>query len=248
MKTRTLRVAAYVSVLLAAPPLAAAATPKSLSETPLDQCTPQTALGWMYADSVERQGDNAKETIRIADRMDKLADSLPNTKRPAIEVMTPAQASEFSQLSSALRIHGFADLAESRMQRDIRVIEWAEVTIEKLQKGDNELKTKDDPGGDGAGLVGMLREAGKSKQGDVSDPADKTCTLDFAMFKKQQQVVESLQQLAASKEAADIRALNAQYHQTQLDPSKLPSPDREKSNLVAKGSRRTDCSRHHRRR
>jgi len=183
----------------------------------------------MYGDSLQRQADNATETIRQNDQLMKIVNSLPKSNRPVIELMTPAQAADFSQLSAQILIHSYNDLAESRLQRDVRVIEQAAVAIEKLQRGDQDLKTKDDPGGDGAGLVGLLREAGKSKQGDVANPTDKTCTLDLAMFMKQQQVVESLQKLAASKEAADIKALNAQYHQTQLDPSKLPSPDREKA-------------------
>jgi hypothetical protein len=39
------------------------------------------------------------------------------------------------------------------------------------------------------------------------------------MFMKQQQVTDSGQKLAASKEAAEMKALVAQYHLTQLDSS-----------------------------
>lgn len=224
-----MRITAFLLTLLFGVPPTLAAPPKSLAETPLNECTPQTALGWMYAGTVDRTGDDAKEQLRLLDRIQTISASLPSNNRPAIESMNPAQAAEFATLSAQIRIHTYANLAESRLERDIHVMGQAVVAIETLRKGVGDLKTKDDPGGDGAGLVGLLREAAKSGDSYVAEPTDKTCTLDLALYMKQQATRTSAQKILASKEAAEMHALIAQYHMKQLDPSKLPSPDREKA-------------------
>jgi hypothetical protein len=208
-------------------------TPKSLAETPLAQCTPPQALGWMDVASVDREGDNVPQGRRQSEDMLALMKALPPGKDnvPVGQLMTPAQAVEFAKLSSQMRIYGYNHLAESRQQRDANVMGYAAVAIEKLRAGDDNLKSKYDPGGDGAGLVGLLREAAKDYNADPRPPADmKTCSLDLALFIKEQAALSALKNLLALKEADELNALASKYNVTgKLNPEKLPSPDREKA-------------------
>jgi len=217
--------------------LTAETRPASLAETPLAQCTPETALGWVYFESVNRQGDNAKQILRKNEDVLKIVNTLPKSDRPVIELMTPAQAADFSQLSAQLLILQYNNLAESRLQRDAVVMSYAADAIKKLHNGESDLKSKTDLNGEGAGLVGLLRSLSGRVAGNIGVPTDKSCTLDLAMFLKQQQIVASAQKLSGSPEAAQLKDLKAKYHLAQLDPSKLPSPDREKAVRLQKAVR-----------
>jgi hypothetical protein len=217
--------------------LTAGTRPASLADTPLAECTPETALGWMYFESVNRQGDNTKQMLRENHDILKIVNALPQSDRPVIELMTPAQAADFSQLSAQLLIHQYNNLAESRLQRDVVVMSYAADAIKKLRHGESELKSKTDPNSEGAGLVVLLRSVSDRVAGNIRVPTEKTCTLDLAMFIKQQQIVASAQKQSGSPEAAQLKELKAKYGLAQLDPSKLPSPDREKAVWLQKAVR-----------
>jgi hypothetical protein len=183
--------------------------------------------------SVEREGDNAPQGRHQGEEMLALMNSLPAGKDnvPVGQQMTPAQALEFAKLSSQIRIHGYNHLAESRLQRDARVMGYAADAIDKLRAGDANLKGKYDQAGDGAGLVGLLRKAAEGLNEDPQQPADtKTCSLDLALFLKEQAALSSMKKILALKEADEMTALAAKYNvKGTLDPEKLPSPDREKA-------------------
>lgn len=213
---------------------AAQQNPKSLADTPLDQCTPQTALGSAFADSVTREADNAPQAIRVTEKIDALVNELPPGKEkvPIGEQMTPEQSVRFAELSAQLLIFRYNHLAESRLQRDVRVIGWAVDAIEKLQAGASQLASKDDPGADGAALVGLLRKAGEGDSHDKLGPTSgNTCGLDFALYQKENASYASLQKHLGSKEAAEWKEIRAKYNVATgpLDPKMLPSPDREKA-------------------
>jgi hypothetical protein len=208
--------------------------PKSLADTPLDQCTLQRALDWAFADSVRRAADNAPQAIRVTEKIDALVNELPPGKEkvPIGQQMTPEQSVRFAELSSQLLIYRYNQLAESRLQRDVRVMGWAVDAIEKLQAGAPQLASKDDPGADGAALVGMLRKAGEGDSNDKLGPTSgNTCGLDFAMYQKENAAYAIVQKNLGSKEAAEWKELRAKYNVATglLDPKKLPSPDREKA-------------------
>jgi len=217
--------------------LTAGTRPGSLAETPLAECTPETALGWMYFESVNRQGDNAKQILRQNDNILKIVHALPKSDRPAVELMTPAQAADYSQLSAQLLILQYNNLAESRLQRDVVVMGYAADAIGKLRHGESELKSKTDPRSEGASLLGALRSALNRVTGSSGVPSDRSCTLDLAMFTKQQQIVAAAQRQSGSPAAAQLKELKAKYGVAQLDPSKLPSPDREKAVELQKALR-----------
>jgi hypothetical protein len=218
---------------------AAQQNPKSLADTPLDQCTPQTALGWAYADSIRREADNAPQGIRVTEKIDALVNELPPGKEkvPIGQQMTAEQSVRFAELSAQLLIYRYNHLAESRLQRDVRIMGWAVDAIEKLQVGAPQLASKDDPGADGAGLVGLLRKAGEGDSHDRLGPTSGTiCGVDFAMYQKENAVYAIAQKHLGSKEAAEWKELRAKYNVATgpLDPKKLPSPDREKAIWLVK--------------
>jgi hypothetical protein len=228
----------YLTILLSVSSISAGAAappnnPKSLADTPLDQCTPKAALGWAYVESIQREGASAAQAIKVSEKLEALVNELPPGKEkiPIGQQMTPEQSGRFAQLSAQLLIYRYNHLAESRLQRDVRVMGWAADAIEKLQVGAAELKTKDDPGGDGAGLVGLLREAAKTDSIKDIEPNKKgVCSFNLATFIKEADVLTIVQKHLASKEAAEWDELRAKYKISgPIDPSKLPSPDREKA-------------------
>jgi hypothetical protein len=213
---------------------AAPQNPKSLADTPLDQCTPQRALDWAIADSVRREGESAPQGIRVTEQIDALVNELPpgKEKTPIGQQMTPDQSARFAALSAQLLIYRYNHLAESRLQRDVRVMGWAVDAIEKLQAGAPHLASKDDPGADGAALVGLLRKAGEGDSHDKVGPTGgNSCGLDFAMYQKENGTYANLQKHLGSQEAKEWKELRAKYNVTTepLDPKKLPSPDSEKA-------------------
>jgi hypothetical protein len=114
---------------------------------------------------------------------------------------------------------------------------WAVDAIEKLQAAAPQLASKDDPGADGAALVGMLRKAGEGDSHDrLSPTSGNTCGVDFAMYQKENAVYAIVQKHLGSKEAAEWKELRAKYNVAggPLDPKKLPSPDREKAIWLVK--------------
>jgi hypothetical protein len=207
--------------------------PKSLADTPLDQCTPQAALGWAYGDSIGREGDSATQALRISEKMEALVNELPPGKGnvPIGQQMTPEQSGRFAELSAQMLIYRYNHLAESRLQRDVHMMSLAVDAIEKLQSGAPKLTSKDDPGGDGAGLVGLLRKSAEGDSQDRIDPnSGSICGLDLAMYLKEQAVYTIAQKHMASKETAEFEELRKKYKITgTVDPEKLPSPDREKA-------------------
>ncbi|HMH29068.1 MAG TPA: hypothetical protein VK580_10810 [Steroidobacteraceae bacterium] len=228
----------FLSILLSVSSISAGAAatqnnPKSLAETPLDQCTPKAALGWAFVESIQREGESAAQAIKVSEKLEALVNELPpgREKIPVGQQMTPEQSGRFAQLSAQLLIYRYNHLAASRLQRDTRVMGWAADAIEKLQVGAAELKTKDDPGGDGAGLVGLLREAAKTDSIRDIEPNQKgVCSFDLATFIKEADLLAVVQKHLASKEATEWDELRAKYKISgPIDPSKLPSPDREKA-------------------
>ena len=82
-------------------------------------------------------------------------------------------------------------------------------------------------------LVGLLREAVKNDRDyALKDPGNGVCSLDLALYKKERERMEVAQTVVHSKEMYEWEALRQKYHideGTPLDPSKIPSPDREKA-------------------
>jgi hypothetical protein len=206
--------------------------PTSLADTPLDECTPQTVLGWTYGESLGRDADNATQVRFVLEKMQALVKELPPGKEkiPLGQQMTPEQSARFAELSAQVQIYRYSHLAESRLQRDEHIIGLAIDAIEKLQGGPVELKSKDDTDA-GQLVVGLLRAAPENESQNKIDPTNASvCSLDFALYLKEQAAFAAVHKHLALKETAELKELIAKYKITgPLDPSKLPSPDREKA-------------------
>jgi hypothetical protein len=174
------------------------------------------------------------------EQLRKLMDQLPKSDRPVRELMTPDQSAEFAKLSAQMRIRAYSDLADSAQERDAHVMAWASEAIEKLRTDapPETLRTKGDPGADGAALVGLMREALKTdKDNGLRPPAKDVCSLDLALYSEALARLTSAQKLFGSVEAKELIALRAKYAMQDgqgLDPKKLPSPDREKAMWLSK--------------
>jgi hypothetical protein len=226
--------------LLAVTAIAEGATPQhqpptSVAAIPVAKCTPDEVFGTIIYLSVGRAAAAAPQSIKQTEQMDKLMDQLPKSNRPVGELMTPAQSAEFAQLSAQMRIHGLSSLAESAVERDATVMAWAAEAIEKLRTAAPAatLRTKYDPGADGAALVGLMREALKNdKDTGLAPPANGVCSLDLALYNQELARLAEMRKLAASDELKQYLALRAKYKVPEgvyMDAEKLPSPDREKA-------------------
>jgi hypothetical protein len=206
-------------------------TPKTIRDIPINRCSPAEALGWLEISSIEREGQNATQSLRQNAQLERLMSRLPKSNEPVSKLMNPEQAAEFAQISAQMSIYQMNHLAESHLQRDFEVMRQAADAIEKLRLGAPELKSKDDPEGNGAGLIGLLREAEKAESRDPKEPGDKSaCNLDFSMYRQEEIVINNVQRLMRSTEAHDWSELRSKYKITgQLDPQTIPSPDREKA-------------------
>lgn len=210
--------------------------PRSIEDVPLTECTPTEVLGSMPSDSLQREADNAKQSLHQLEQLRTLMDSLPpgHPNEPIANRMTPAQAAAFERLATQIRIHQFNHLAESHLQRDIGVIGQAVTAIEKLRRAAPDLKSESDPEGNGAGLVGLLRKFEDGTTLDSNNPTG-TCSLDFALAREQRIVISEATALLKSPERRAWDELKIKYKVTeQLDPKLLPSPDREKAEWLIK--------------
>lgn len=210
--------------------------PQTVAEIPLKSCTPTEALGVVMYQTIERTAAAATQSLKQTEQLEKLMNQLPkHSSKPVGELMTPAQSAEFAQLSAQMRLHTYNDLAESGLERDAQVMAWAAEAIEKMRKNEPaaSLRTKYDPGADGAALVGLLREALKNeKNSELPPPAPGVCSVDLALHNQSQGRVNAIRSLFNSAEMTQLNELRAKYHVPdgqRLDPDKLPSPDREKA-------------------
>jgi hypothetical protein len=227
--------AAWIGAAAAA---AAATTQKDPSPPTVEKCTPDAAVGWAYYESVQRQGDSATLQIGLSKRITAIMNALPRSDRPVSELMNANQSAEFATVTNQLQLHRYNDLAESRLQRDMSAIGYAVEAIEKMRAGALSLKSKYDTEGEGAGLVGLLRKAlEKDADYGLSVPSVSVCSVDLALFRKEQEPKEIVNKLIKSPEMQEWMKLCDKYGikagQT-LDPQKLPSPDKEKAIWLTK--------------
>ena len=154
-----------------------------------------------------------------------------NDNVPIGKQMNPGQAKRFTQISSQMKIHNLNSLAESRLARDNPIIGITADAIEKLQNGQEGLKSKYDIKSDGAAVVALLRKALENQNGTLPDPSVQTvCSLDLALFLEQMGATMARRKLLESPEAKEAKALREKYNpQGPLDPDKIPSPDKEKA-------------------
>ena len=208
----------------------------SLAEVPLAKCIPKEALGRTAIESKRRDAAAAPRTLHLIDQMSKLVNQLPKSQRPVSELMNSAQSTEFTQISSQLLIHQLNSLAESRLQRDVRVIGFGIEALEKAAAGNKKSSSTNDPKGDGAALIGLLRDELKKDNDYGTDPADKnTCSLDLAMWLKEKVHLDAMRRMLASSEFAQWSALRAKYTITgTVESAALPSPEKEKAQWLFK--------------
>ncbi|HUX73688.1 MAG TPA: hypothetical protein VMV25_07335 [Steroidobacteraceae bacterium] len=205
--------------------------PISVSDIPLAKCSPDQALNANYLRSVDRQANSSREILRATGELEKLANSLPHVNVPVSKLMNATQSAQFTRLSVAIRIGNLNQLAESRVQRDDAVMIDAADALEIMRKGGAELKTKNDPSGEGAGLLGLMRKVltGDSKD-SLPNPNPNICSIDLALFKEEQQSMRRLANYLRSPKMHMWLDLRRKYKVPGvLDPQKLPSPDKEKA-------------------
>ncbi len=163
--------------------------------------------------------------------MGRLMDSLRKSKLPVSKLMNSDQTAKFEQLRVQMVIQNMEQLAESRVQRDDEAMLYATDAIEALQNGARELKSKADPNGEGAGLVGLLRKSlNEYQDAKFPSPDPNVCSIDLAIYNRAAATMKSTALLAQSPEAKMLMVLRKKYHvKGYLDPNKLPSPDKEKA-------------------
>jgi len=235
-KNRWLAVVWLVGLL---PILAFGATPQSprtLAEIPINQCTPHQVLGLMLYASIQREGDSAKAVAppeRAIEKTDGFTPirSLERTHRESDDTESSRRVREAS------RTNAYSPIQSPRgksLQRDIDVMGQAVDAIEKLRRGAPDLKSKSDPEGNGASLVGLLRKVEEGTTSNSKGPPN-SCSLDLALVIQQQIVITEATPLLHSPERREWDELKAKYKITgQLDPKLLPSPDREKATWLIK--------------
>ena len=206
---------------------------KSAAAIPLKDCNPGEVLGLELWKSIEREGDNATQRTKVAQDMLDLEKSLPagNAKASLNQLMTPAQNTRFTEMSSQIFIQNFNHIVESGLQRDNKLIALAATAIDRLTANISTLKSKDDPGADGAALVFLLRSAVKQDGDSIAEPLQQNvCSVDLALFMKEAATMSRINKIMESPEARDFLALRKTYKVNgALDPSVLLSPDREKA-------------------
>jgi hypothetical protein len=205
--------------------------PDSVDAIPLAKCTVKEALNVSFFQSTEREGASSQLSVTANERMKKLMDSLPKSKLPVSKLMNSDQTTEFEQLRVQMIIQSMDQLAESRLQRDDIAMEDAADAIDALQRGATELTSKDDPKGEGAGLVGVLRKVLSGDQdAQPANPDPNVCSIELAIYKRSSAATKSTVALMQSSDAQMLIQLRKKYGITgPLDPSKLPSPDKEQA-------------------
>lgn len=205
--------------------------PKSIEQIPLAECTVERTLGVDYATSVQREAASAQQELLVIDKMGKLVNSLPNRNIPISKQLNSDQAAQFEDLRVSMIIQNLDKLAESRMQRDEGVMMDASYAIRAIEQGASKLTSKDDPKGEGAAMVGLLRTVLEKDQTiPLADPDPNACSIDLALYRQEILAGGRFEKFMQTSQARMFFQLRKKYGTTgPLDPQKLPSPDREEA-------------------
>lgn len=205
--------------------------PKTVEAIPLAKCTLKEVVSVSYLQSTQRAANSAQQSLIAGKNMSRLMDSLPKSKLPVSKLMNSDQTTEFEQLRVQMLMQNMDQLAESRLQRDyVAMLDGADA-IRAMEQGASSITTRDDPKGEGAGLVGLLRKVlEKDQNASLTNPDPNVCSIDLALYHQEVVAFANLQSLAKSHEAKMLIALRNRHGiKGQLDPEKLPSPDREEA-------------------
>jgi hypothetical protein len=205
--------------------------PKSVEAIPLAKCTVRESLNVSYLQSSSRGAASAKQALTADEKMSRLMGSLPKANVPVAKLMNSDQAAAFEQLRVQMIMQNLNQLAESRLQRDYVAMLDAADAIGAMERGARKVTSKDDPKGEGAGLLGLLRKVLEEDQNaPLTNPNPNVCGIDLALYHQELLAMGRLQKLAQSQEAKMLIALRKKHGIAgPLDPQKLPSPDREEA-------------------
>ncbi len=205
---------------------------KEIADIPIADCTANQVMGWIWEDSLRRDAEGIPQRQKDLQTMLDITEKLPKIDVPVGQMMNHEQSAEFAQIEARNSIHFLQHLAETRLQRDSLLVIYAVETIDKIRRGEADIKAQYDAEGNGAALVGLLRKVMASDEPEISDPVRPTeCSVDMAIFLLSQASFQKMQEIASTPEFQQYQTLRTQYKITQgpIDPKVLPSPDREKA-------------------
>ena len=191
----------------------------------LDKCNAPTVLMTLHYGAVQRAAKAAEPATRMLNEIRALTakhkDARPD--RPISEALTKEESAQFATLSGQLAVSGYYELAESRLERDMSLMDTLLETAGKLR--DNKpLPSESAPEAQYYGYLGAMREVFKDLY--HPEPRNKAeCSLDMALEREAGAAVAAI---TDSTEYLELLGLRSKYgipNGAQFDISKLSASD-----------------------
>lgn len=158
-------------------------SPMEVPTIPLEQCTPQSVLAAMDAESQTRDRKITAGAVRHLTAFNAFATTLPiRADRPDdLRELTSKDRAEYSRMSGLMLIDWFNHRTESWLQRDIELIRWSVESKDIDQLGKHDRLNDTDHDVWGRRLIDDLKQSTSQISLDVPTNVRK-CTLDLALY------------------------------------------------------------------
>lgn len=198
-----------------------------VSNLPLDLCTSQTVMMQTHFEALGREVKTREAMMPALNKVQALASKYSmgaKAGQPLGELMNVADAAEFSTMSAQILTANLYILAESRLQRDMKVLSQMQLlAVKQHDSPDFGLK-------EGSAEYNPFRYLGALSVifKDVEHPATKNqaeCSLSLALEREANAAFANFQQiLSSSRELAELMQIRAKYrvpNGVPLDRSRL---------------------------
>ncbi|MGM4959827.1 hypothetical protein [Bradyrhizobium sp. 604_D8_N2_3] len=202
----------------------------ALAVTTAEACTVESAVGDKLFASIQSDGDRAKQSLKVLDRLRALNDKGKDPKKPLGEQLTLAEADEFSRLTQRQSAVMLQSLIESAYQRDLKVIKQTFDVANGLYVNGRE-PTEKDPLSYYFGLLVVLRmvDQANERKDSLSTPAASDCSIEVALHTVERESLEKLGRMDVNNDVSQLTAIQKRSPKGPdgaIDRGRMPYEDR----------------------
>jgi hypothetical protein len=181
----------------------------ALALTTAEACTVESAVDAKYFASIQSEGDRAKQSLKVLDRLGALNDKAKDPKKPIGEQLTIAEADEFSRLTQRQAAMMLQSLIESAYQRDLKVIKQTFDIANGLYVNGREPSEKN-PQSYYFGLLVVLRmvDQANARKESVSTPAAVSdCSIEVALHTVERESLERIGRMDVNSDVSHLTTI-----------------------------------------